>query len=102
MIGNLYSKRALDPEPIPVKNSQPAGDIVINQVVGCQYFPPGLRFVLLSLQLFHGQAVTADSFQLQKPIVVRLQAEAPVPLLHPTQRHQCQLFESRSCGARHS
>jgi len=38
---NAYSKRALGLELIPVKGSQPAGDIVIHPVVGCHYFPPG-------------------------------------------------------------
>jgi len=30
-------------ELISVLGSQPAGDVVINPVVGCHYFPPGLH-----------------------------------------------------------
>jgi len=42
--GSLYSiaERRV-PELIPVLGSQPAGDVIIDQAVGCHYFPPGLQ-----------------------------------------------------------
>jgi len=43
--GSPYSiAERMVPELIPVLGSQPAGDVnIINQTVGCYYFPPGLQ-----------------------------------------------------------
>ena len=38
------------PELIPVPDSQPKGDMIINPAVGCHYFPPGLQLPLQPLR----------------------------------------------------